>query len=106
MLLPGICVGGFEWESCDKPGVHRELRVEHAGRDAELLQEEFEAVAAVNGPDEDEGLAPDQGQLEQGVDEQELILLLTADVVLCELGAAWQLGALQLQSHLEGDGEE
>lgn len=78
------------------PGVDRQLRVEYTGGDAELFQEQFESVAPLHCPNKHQGLALNQVQFQQGVDEQELVLFLTLNTVLLQLGAVWQLGALQL----------
>lgn len=78
------------------PGVDRQLRIEYTGGDAELFQEQFESVAPFHCPNKHQGLALNQVQFQQGVDEQELILFLTLNTVLLQLGAVWQLGALQL----------
>lgn len=86
------------------PGLDGQLRIEDAGGDAELLQEELEAVAAVHGAHEQQRLPADQLQLQQRVDEQELVLLLAFDGVLLQLAAVGQLRALQLQDHLRGHG--
>lgn len=83
------------------PGLHGKLGVQHTSWDTELLEEELEAVAAFHGAHEHQGLAPHQPQLEECVDEQELVLLVTLDAVLLQLTAVRQLGALQLQGHLE-----
>lgn len=82
------------------PGLDGQLRVEDAGGDPELLQEQFEAVAAVQGSHEHQRLPLNQAQLQQRVDEQELVLLLTLEAVLLQLAAVGQLGALKLQDHL------
>ena len=57
-------------------GVERELRVEHGGADGELLEEELEAVAGVEGVDEEEALALQHAQLQEHEEEQVLVLLL------------------------------
>jgi hypothetical protein len=66
--------------------VERELRVEDAGLDAKLLEEQLEPVRAVDVGDKDEALAPDELELEQDIGEQELVLLGRLDVVLGQVG--------------------
>lgn len=87
------------------PGVHGQLRVEHAGGNAKLLHEELEPVAPVQRSDKHQRLALNQPQPEQRVDEQELVLLLAPDAVLLQLAAVWQLRALELQDDLKGGGQ-
>ena len=58
------------------PGSRRQLGVEDANGNAELFKVELHFVAAVNVVHEDDGLATDQLQLEQGVNENKLVLLL------------------------------
>ncbi|TNN41982.1 hypothetical protein EYF80_047849 [Liparis tanakae] len=86
------------------PGLDGQLRVEDAGGDPELLQEQFEPVAPVHRAHKDQRLALDQTQLQQRVDQQELVLLATLDAVLLQLAAVRQLRALELQDHLRGRG--
>lgn len=93
-------LGSSHANSAPTPGLDGKLRVQHAGRDAELLQEELEAVAALDGADEDQRLSSHQAKLQQGVDQQELVLFFTLDAVLLQLCAVWQLRALKLQRHL------
>lgn len=84
------------------PGLNGQLRVEHAGRNTELFQEQFKSVASVHCSHKHQRLALDQSQLQQCVDEQELVLLLALNAVLLQLAAVWELGALKLQDHLRG----
>lgn len=86
------------------PGLHRQLRVKHAGRNAKLFQEQFEPVAPVQRSNKQQCLALNQPQPQQRVDEQELVLLLTLDAVLLQLAAVRKLGALKLQDHLKEHG--
>ena len=67
------------------PGVHRKLGVEHAGRYAELLEEELETVAALHSTHEQQRLPAHQPQFEERVDEQELVLLVAVHAVLRQL---------------------
>ncbi len=60
-----------------RPGVDWQLRVEHTGRDGELLQEQLEPVAPVYCVDEHDRFTAYQSQFQQRVDQRELILLLT-----------------------------
>lgn len=85
------------------PGLNWKLRVEDAGRDAKLLQEQFEPVAPVNSSHKQQRLSLNQLQLQKSVDEQELVFLLTFDGVLLQLAAVWELRALKLQDHLRRD---
>lgn len=85
------------------PGLHWQLRVEHAGGNAKLLHEQLEPVAPVQRSDKHQRLALNQPQPEQRVDEQELVLLLAPDAVLLQLAAVWQLRALELQDDLKGE---
>lgn len=77
-----------------------QLRVQDTSRDAELLQKQLEPVTAVYISDEHERLPLNQAELQEGVDEQELVLLLAPDAVLLELRAVGQLRSLELQHHL------
>lgn len=86
------------------PGLHRQLRVKHTGRNAKLFQEQFEPVAPVQRSNKHQRLALNQPQPQQRVDEQELVLLLTLDAVLLQLAAVRKLGALKLQDHLKENG--
>lgn len=86
----------------DKPGTQWELSVEHARRDAELLQEEAQPIAPLQGVDKEQALATNQRQLEQGVQQQELVFLCLADhLELPQLVWPGQLGLLQLESDLQ-----
>lgn len=87
------------------PGLHGQLRVEHAGGNAKLLQEQLEPVAPVQRSDKHQRLALNQPQPQQSVDEQKLVLLLAPDAVLLQLAAVWQLRALELQDDLRGDSD-
>lgn len=85
--------------------MNRQFRVQDTSRDAELLQKQLEPVTAVHVADEYERLPSNQAELQERVDEQELILLLTFDAVLLELRAVGQLGTLELQRHLQHGGK-
>lgn len=62
--------------------VYWELRVEHTASDAELFQEELQSVATVDVGDENDDLALDELQLEDGVCEEEFVLFGGLDDVL------------------------
>lgn len=100
--LPTCTLLQQDWDiqAFASPGPDRQLRVENAGGDTELLQEELEPVAPVHGSHEQQRLTLNQSQLQQRVDKQELVLLLTLDAVLLQLAAVRQLRALQLEDHL------
>lgn len=77
------------------PRAQWELSVEHAGGDAELLQEEAQPVAPLQSVDEEQRLSPNQRQLEQGVQQQKFVFLgLTDHLKLLQLVWPWQLGLL------------
>lgn len=88
------------------PGPDRQLGVQNAGGNTELLQEEFEPVAPVHGSHKQQRLTLDQPQLQQRVDEQELVLLIAFDAVLLQLAAVRQLRALQLEDDLNDQSTE
>lgn len=67
------------------PRVERQLRIEHSTLDAELLEEQLNAVPAVRIVDKDQALPLDQPQLKEDVEEEELVLLVRPDVVLAEI---------------------
>ncbi len=54
----------------------RQLGVENANGNAELFEVELRLIAAIDVVDEDDGLAADQLELEQRVDQNELVLFL------------------------------
>jgi len=61
-------------------GVEGQLGVEHGGADGELLEEELEAVAGVEGVDEEQALALQHAELEEDKQQEVLVLLLCACV--------------------------
>jgi len=65
--------------------VYWELGVEHTASNAELFQEELQSVAAVDVGDENDNLALDELQLEDGVCEEEFVLFGGLDDVLRQL---------------------
>lgn len=78
-----------------KPGAQRELSIEHTGRNAELFQEEPQPVTPLQSVDEEQGFAPNQRELEQGIQQQEFVFFrLTDHLKLLQLLRPWQLGLL------------
>lgn len=81
--------------------MNRQFRVQDACGNAKLLQEQFESVTSIHSADKYERLPSNQSELQEGVDEQKLVLLLTLHAVLLELGRVRKLGTLQLQRDLQ-----
>ena len=52
------------------PRLDRQLRVEHARLDRELLEEQLELVAPVDVVDEDDRFTPEQPELQQCISDQ------------------------------------
>jgi hypothetical protein len=63
-------------------GVNGKFGVEDAALDAELLEEEFYTVAAVNVSDEDDDFALDQLELEYNIGQEEFLVLGASSVWL------------------------
>ena len=64
------------------PAVDGQFRVQHAALDAELLQVQLHPVAAVHVTDENDALALDQFEFEEGEEQEELLVLTAVDDVL------------------------
>jgi hypothetical protein len=62
----------------------RQLRINDTCLDTELFQEELDTVAPLDIVDEYDGLALDELEFEENVDEQKLVALVGMRVVLCQ----------------------
>ena len=86
------------------PRVDGDVRVEHCGLDAKLLQKELEAVALVDVVDEHQALALQQAEAQKDVENEELVVFLGPQVKLHQVAAALLLLELEdgrvVQSHL------
>lgn len=63
-----------------------QFRVDHAGLDTKLFQEEFDTVTPLDVVDKDDGFPSDELELEQNVDEQEFVAFRGESVVLDKEG--------------------
>ena len=76
--------------------VSGQFRVENAGVNAELVEEEFESIAFVHRIDEQNRFAGNEFQLEERVHQHELVLFFALELVLDELQGRGKHGLLQL----------
>lgn len=83
------------------PRVDGKFRVENAASDAELLEVQLQAVAAVDVGDEDDALALDELELEDDVGEQELFVFGTSIRVLVSITECADVGATHLTTYCD-----
>ena len=75
--------------------IGRQFRVQDAGVDSELIEEEFEPVTFVDGINEENRLARDEFEFEESVDEDEFVLFFALELVLDELEGWRENGFLE-----------
>lgn len=83
------------------PGMNWQFGVQDASRNAKLLQKQFESITSLHSADKYERLSSHQAELQEGVDEQKLVLFLTFHAVLLKLWSVRQLWTLKLQRNLQ-----